>query len=155
MAFKYLIINFDIIYKCFLIMLGSMIKFLTGPITGSAFKLPIYLTFVFTILGMMMSVMLVLTLGNWLKINLISKFLKPQKRFSPKNRRIIKVWKKFGIVGVAGLTPLVFTPLVGTFVALSFGVEARKIFVYMLISAIAWALICIPIVYYFRSFIPI
>jgi hypothetical protein len=69
-----------------------------------------------------------------------AKFGKTQKIFSKKSRQIVSLWSKYGELGIAFLTPIVLTPIGGTLILVSFGTKKRKIFSYMLISAIIWAI---------------
>src|SRR5262245_37085103 len=40
----------------------------------------------------------------------------PKKRiFTTRNRRIIKIWQSYGLVGLAALTPIIFSIPIGTF----------------------------------------
>jgi hypothetical protein len=47
----------------------------------------------------------------------------------------------YGLLGVSLLTPVLFTPIGGTIVAASFGENRKRIFKYMLVSAVLWAVI--------------
>lgn len=118
-----------------------MLKFILGPLLGPAFDFPVWLTALLTAIGMMSSVVLFSYLGESIRLIIVSK-LKKRKRykvFSKRKRRIIRIWQKFGIKGVAFLTPLVLTPIGGTLIALSFGVRRSQIILYMAISAVFWS----------------
>lgn len=58
-----------------------------------------------------------------------------------KLRMLIRIWKRFGIVGIAFLTPPLLTPPVGTAIALAFGERVSKIVLYFGASMVAWSLI--------------
>ncbi|MDX2188719.1 MAG: hypothetical protein SFY32_02540 [Bacteroidota bacterium] len=118
----------------------SMIKFIGGPVSATALGLSTFETIMLSVLGMMTSVLLFSTLGYWFKANVMIKFKKPNL-FTKKSRRMVSLWQRFGMQGVAFLTPIIFSPIIGTMVATSFGVSKRKIFVYMLISSIFWAIV--------------
>jgi hypothetical protein len=45
------------------------------------------------------------------------------------------------MAGIAFLTPLIFTPIVGTLIALSFKIPPLKIIAWMTVFAIVWGLI--------------
>lgn len=127
------------ILKWLTVMALSMLKFVGGPLAGLAFKLPIAETIIFTILGMMLSVLIVSTSGIWIRDKFLKDFQKNKKVFSKRNRGIVKVWKKYGIIGVASLTPLLFTPIGGTAIVVSFGEPLYKIWLYMLAAAVVWS----------------
>jgi len=61
--------------------------------------------------------------------------------FSKRIKTSIKIYRKFGIIGIAFLTPLLFSPPVGAIIAVSFNVAPRKILFYM---AISFLLIAFP-----------
>jgi membrane protein DedA with SNARE-associated domain len=147
--------TFDIIYQCVLVFVGSMFKFVAGPITGSALGLPIYLTIIFTFLGMMCSVTIGTFFGPWLKKYVFQKICKSQKKFSKRTRQAVTIWKKYGMLGVSILTPLFFTPLGGTLIVVAFGETKSRIYSYMLPSAAIFAVLISVLFYYFRSLIPI
>src|SRR5690606_8213336 len=88
-----------------------------------------------TVLGMMSSVLIFTFLGEWLKRQWDSRFKRKRVVFSTKNRRIVKVWQNSGAAGVAFLTPLLLSPVGGTLVMTSFGVDRKIIISYMLISS--------------------
>lgn len=116
---------------------AASIKFFGGPITGLAFKLSYWEIALSTMTGMMVSVLITAFLGEKIQ----EKFLKNQKLFSKRTRLAVKTYRKFGLLGIACLTPLLFTPIGGTLIALSFKIPIPKIIIYMLCFAIFWGLI--------------
>lgn len=60
---------------------------------------------------------------------------------------MVSIWKKYGVFGVAFLTPVLFTPIPGTLVLVSFRTPLRSIFINMFISAVFWALVFTYLVY--------
>lgn len=139
----------ELILKYLTVAFASMFKFLIGPVMGYGFGLSFMESFIFTLVGMMSSVLIFSILGKWLKEKILVRFQKNKKRFTPKNRMRVRIWRKYGLTGIAFLTPLVLTPIVGTLISAHFGEHWRKIFIYMLISAVFWGLICISILYIF------
>jgi uncharacterized membrane protein len=118
-----------------------LFKFVAGPTLGYAAGFSILEIFLVTIAGMMTSVVIMTYLGVWMKTNVLNKFYKEKKVFSAKNRKIVKIWKKYGAIGIAALTPIILTPIGGTLIMTSFNVPKTIIFRYMLISAVIWGLI--------------
>ncbi|SDM12138.1 hypothetical protein SAMN05421823_110226 [Catalinimonas alkaloidigena] len=130
--------------------LTSMVKFIAGPTTGLATGLTLGETLVFTVLGMMTSVVMFSLLGERLR-KLWTQYFPQRKRkklFTPRNRRIVTIWTRWGVQGVAFLTPVLFSPIIGTILAASFGAPKGKIVGYMLVSAIFWAAIVTVVMYY-------
>jgi hypothetical protein len=131
----------DSITTLFGIYFLCLFKFIAGPLLGSAAGYtPLIIIFI-TVLGMMSSVIFFTFLGASLKKFYQSKFGKPKKVFSKKSRRAVRIWSKYGELGIAFLTPILLTPIGGTLILVSFGTKKSKIFSYMLLSAVFWAVI--------------
>ncbi|AKD58799.1 hypothetical protein [Spirosoma radiotolerans] len=121
--------------------IASTIKFAGGPLSGAALGLTWIETAICTMLGMMISVVLVTYAGAAIQA-LVKRFRSaPPKRFTRRTRMAIRIWKRFGMNGIAFLTPLILTPIGGTILALSFGVNRGRVLVSMLVSAVLWAIV--------------
>ena len=130
------------------VFLFSMIKFILGPTLGFAARLHFLTTVFVTIAGMMSMVLVFTYAGEWMRDKVLSRFFKDRKRFTKRNRKFVSIWKKYGMTGVAFLTPLILTPIGGTLLAVSSGSPKEKIIFYMFVSAAAWALIFTGIIYF-------
>lgn len=123
------------------VIITSTIKFAGGPLTGAALGLTWIETAICTVLGMMITVVVITYAGAAIQA-LIKRFRSvPPKRFTKRTRMAIRIWKRFGMTGIAFLTPLLLTPIGGTILALSFGVNRGKVFLSMFISAVPWAIV--------------
>ncbi|WP_339923042.1 hypothetical protein [uncultured Cyclobacterium sp.] len=131
---EYLITFAGIYFLC-------LFKFVAGPLLGAAAGYSILEIVIVTVSGMMTSVVLFTYLGDWFMRNWNVLISKKPKRFTKRTRNVIKVWKKFGIWGIALLTPLILTPIGGTVVLTSFGIAKKKILLTMLVSALIWAFV--------------
>lgn len=133
----------------FSVFLVSMFKFFLGAPAGLAASLGFVETFAAMVLGMMCSVSLITFGGNWV----ISKFPQKQKKtFSRFSRIVVRVWRLFGIWGIAFLTPPLFTPIGGTLMAVGFKVEPKKIMFSMMVSAVVWGLLICAVAYSAKDF---
>jgi uncharacterized membrane protein len=66
----------------------------------------------------------------------------PQKRiFTKQSRRMVRIWKRYGLVGLAGLTPVIFSIPIGTFFMTRLEKNRKKILLYMFVSITAWSLV--------------
>jgi len=130
---------------------SSMVKFIFGPLQGLVYGLKWYETFGLTVLGMMTSVFLFSFLGTWLKKNLINRIYTNKKTFTKRSRNIVTTWNKYGLHGVAFLTPILFTPIGGTIIATSFGESKRRIITFMFVSAIFWGFLLSYGIFTFKS----
>ncbi|WP_338760715.1 hypothetical protein WAF17_14110 [Bernardetia sp. ABR2-2B] len=119
----------------------SMFKFIFGCVGGAVRGFSYLETVLITVLGMMTSVVIFTFFGIAIRKWFYSNFRKKRKIFSKNSRRIVKIWRKYGIIGVAFLTPILFSPIAGTLIAVSFGEDKKRIFFHMFWSAILWAAI--------------
>lgn len=139
------------ILKAIPVYLSSMLKFILGPIGGYAAGLNLVTTILTTVSGMMTVVFLFTYSGNWFKEKVLSKFTKNRNRFSVGNRRFVNIWKKYGLTGVALLTPIILTPIGGTLLAVSSGSPKDKIIFYMFLSASFWSVVFSMTIYFFGN----
>ncbi len=136
-------------WKIISIFLLSMLKFIAGPVGGYAAGLNIILTIGITIGAMMSSVLVFSYLGATLKRKVLDRMFTRRRKFTKRNRRFVVVWNKYGIRGVAFLTPLIFTPIGGTLLMTSMGAPRRKIFLSMFLSALFWSVAFTALIYTF------
>src|SRR5688572_9730762 len=123
----------ETILKYLTVYLMSMFKFVLGPVTGTASDLSVIGTALFTILGMMTTVLIILLIGAKTRAWLINK-LGIEKRFANSSFRTKKIWENYGVQGIAFLTPLLFAPIFGAIIAVMFEGSRKKIAKYMLAS---------------------
>jgi membrane protein DedA with SNARE-associated domain len=141
----------EILKAITLVYLPSMVKFIFGPLAGYGAKLNILTTIIATVSGTMTIVLLFSFAGDWIRNHVINRFFPKRKRFSERNRKFVTIWKKYGVAGVAFLTPLLLTPIGGTLLAVSFGSPREKLILYMLLSASVWATIFSLTIYLFGN----
>lgn len=125
--------------KYLTVYLISMLKFVGGPTLGAAVGLTFIETVILTILGMMTTVLVISLFGHSFREWLNRIFRRDKRLFTKKNRRFVIFWRKYGLFGVSFLTPVIFSPVIGTLLVHAFGGSKKKIFGYMLISAIFWS----------------
>lgn len=65
---------------------------------------------------------------------------KPQKKiFTNRNRMIVRVKKRFGLAGIAFLSPFLFPLPLGCFIAVRYFKNKHKILVYMFAAVLFWS----------------
>jgi len=141
----------EILKTITLVYFPSMFKFILGPIAGYSAGLNLLSTVLGTVAGTMTIVLLFTFFGDFMRKRVLNKVFTNRKKFSDRNRKFVGVWKKYGIVGVAALTPLLLTPIGGTILAVSFGTPKDKLIIYMFISASVWALVFSGAIYFFGN----
>ncbi len=133
------------------VVLASMVKFVAGPLAGLALSLSWWETALCTVVGMMLSVIIFMFLGSAIQ-QLIGRYRKNKPRlFSKRTRMAVRVWKRSGMTGIAILTPLLFTPIGGTLIAVSFKVPRLTIIAQMLLWGVIWGVIMSFGLYRFRD----
>jgi hypothetical protein len=133
--------------------LASTVKFIGGPVAGISLGLTYLETVVFTVAGMMTSVVLFTYVGRAFGI-WYSDYQRSKKKrvFTRRNRMIVKVWGTFGVIGIAFLTPLLFTPVFGPIIAAMLGGSKKIIILHMFWSAMLWGFVLTYIAFEFREF---
>lgn len=133
--------------KYFAVMMATALKYIAGPITGFSLGLAWYETLLASWAGFMLTVILIVSIGKFL-VKWISSFRKTRPLvFSKRARYAVGIWQKFGIKGIAALTPLIFTPIGGSLLSLSFKVPLPRILFFMAISGFIWSSIYTLIIY--------
>jgi len=143
------------ILKAIPVYFSTMLKFIFGPIGGFAAGLTLITTILVTVGGMMTVVLLFAFFGDFIRDKVLNRFFPKRKKFSERNRKFIGIWRKYGLFGVAALTPIFLTPIGGTLLAISVGTPRNKLILYMFISASIWSVIFSIIIYFFgNEFLP-
>jgi membrane protein DedA with SNARE-associated domain len=125
----------------------STLKFIGGPLYGWGVGLKLITTILATVLGMMTSVIAFTFFGDWLKHKFFDRF--KRKNTKPPNPKLAAMWKKYGVEGIAFLTPILLTPIGGTLLAVSSGAPKDKIIFYMFVSASVWTIVITSAIYFF------
>ena len=131
---------------------GSMFKFLFGPVFSKGFNLSFLEACILTVIGMMLSAIILSLLGEQIKKRIFNKYFKPKKLFTKRRRRTVRIWRKYGLAGVAFLTPVIFMPVGGPLIATYYGETWKRIVPYMFVSAVFWSPITVGWVYYLSDF---
>lgn len=62
-----------------------------------------------------------------------------RKLFTPHNRRIVRIWQKYGLIGIAFITPVILSIPIGTVIASSLAQNRKKVMIYMFFSVLFWS----------------
>ena len=133
-----------LLLKILSVYLMSMFKFILGPVGGKAEGLHVVVTAVATACGMMTVVMLLTFFGEPIRNRLSRWFGKRLRHDAPESEHQHR-WKvlfaRYGVSGIALLTPLILTPIGGALLAVGLGIPRAKIISAMLFSACFWSVI--------------
>jgi hypothetical protein len=125
-----------------------MFKIIFGPTMGYAAGLSPLLTVIITVSGMMTTILIFTFFGEKLRERILRRYLKPKKVFTPKNRRFVKIWRKYGELGISFLTPILLSPPGGAIIAMALGGSRKKTIGYMLLWSVVWSTIITYTFYY-------
>jgi len=143
------------ILKYLTVYLASILKFVLGPIIGASYGFGVVITVVLNVTGMMTPVIIISYFGTWIRTQSQKIFSSKKKKvFSKKARKSVEVWQKYGVPGIAFLTPILFMPIGGSLLVNAFGGKKREIFLYMAISFLFWSVLFTLALKYARHLIP-
>ena len=74
-----------------------------------------------------------------------------RKIFTPFNRRIIRVRNRFGLAGIAFVTPILLSTPIGALIAERFYKDKKKIILYLSAATVFWGLTLYLILYFFKG----
>ena len=109
------------------------------------FKLNFFKTFIVTVTGgvtgnIIFTYLSAVILKKWHAYRVRKNKIHTKKIFTPFNRRIMFIKKRFGLFGIAAITPLFLSTPLGAFLAERFFKDKKKIIIYLSISTIFWSL---------------
>ena len=130
--------------KILVLLLVSATKFLMGPGTILASGYSPGETIIINIIGGLLGSFFFFYFGawffNWLEVKFRKKGRKPKKRFTWKNRLIIRFKNRFGVIGMALLIPIISIPISALISAKYFRDDRKSIPAYIL-SVVFWSFI--------------
>lgn len=122
----------------------SMLKYqfclITSTVTQS------WILLLLTLLGGILGIIIFTQIGYDLEKWLVKKFPKWFKRFTLKNRILVRLRRRWGIWGISFLTPVLLGIPVGVALCLTLTTDKRKIIRPMILSLIVWTLIFLMLV---------
>lgn len=121
-------------------MLKFQVCLISSTIAGS------WLMLLLTLIGGISGVVIFTQIGYDIERFFVKKFPRKFKKFSWKNRLLVKLRRKGGIWGVAILTPIFLGIPVGVALCLTLTTDKLKIIKPMIVSIIGWSLIFLTLV---------
>ena len=107
-----------------------------GIITGVALGLSPTLSGALSIASALAAVTLIVALGGRLQ-----QLIYRSRRLAKRRERVERVWKRYGIPGLALQAPLLTGPILATLLALTLGAPPRPLLLWMLASVVFWGVV--------------
>ena len=127
------------ILKALTIIVMSLAKFTFVPFVAMGFGFSWGEIFSYTSIGGIIGLVFFVNFSQIL-MRVWKRAFPSNKKFSTKKaRKYLIRWKKYGLLGVSFLSPILITIPVGTFLAIRFGTPQRKIYLAMIGSIIFWS----------------
>lgn len=76
-----------------------------------------------------------------IKYTLVTKEEEKKKIFTPRSRKFVRLWNRYGLIGVSFITPVILSIPVGTILLNAFEDNKKKIFIYMFFSILFWSIL--------------
>ena len=152
-----------IVIKVLQVIFTGSIKFFAAPFLAMGFKFNFIQIFVTVAIGGILGVVSFYILSEWLielydkNKGFINKFIwkyrttpkKPKRVFTKRNRIIVNVIKKYGLLGLVILTPVLLTIPLGTFLTFKYFHNRENVLLYLSYSVLFWAFILSGFVSFF------
>ena len=147
---KYNIYIVNYWWEIFSVFLLSMVKFVFGAVPmavllGFSFFEAVTITSLGGFTGVIFFVAMSERLISGYKKREAKKYaenpgLPPRKIFTRRKRFIVSVKKRFGLLGISLLTPLLFSIPVGCFIAVRYYKEKQRILIFMFAAILFWSI---------------
>lgn len=122
-----------------MVFFGSIVKFSMFSLTAIAGNLGLGGSLA-NIIGGIIGIVLFTYLGSYIQEYLVRKFPRRfGRRFTSSNRFLVRIKQRFGLGGIAVLTPIILSIPVGVLFALALTHDKKKILISMLMSMFFWA----------------
>jgi hypothetical protein len=99
-----------------------------------------------TLIGGLIGIIIFTQIGYDIEKWIVRSFPRLSKKFTWKNRMLVKLRRKWGIWGISFLTPILLGIPVGVALCLTLTTDKRKIVRPMVLSLISWTLVFLLIV---------
>lgn len=121
----------------------SSVKHMLGGVTAAGFGYSYMEAFLYTAVGGIIGVAFFIFLSQSAQKVYASIFPKKKKRrkFTRMSRFIVRIKLRFGLAGIAFITPWLLTIPVGTMIACGLYRDKRRVFLFQSVSIVIWSLI--------------
>ncbi len=132
----------SIIFKIAAVIFLSSIKFMLAiPLSVLKYDFTFLQTLLFSAIGGVIGVFVFSFFSSRITDFINKRKSNKKKKRSVKKAIVIKTARKYGLFGIAFLTPIFLSIPIGTFLALSFFPEKRKTIPILITSVVGWSLV--------------
>ncbi|NOU92831.1 small multi-drug export protein [Paenibacillus sp. LMG 31456] len=103
---------------------------------GFTLKLPPVLTAIWSAVGSIGAAAIIIFFGKSIRSWLVHRFQQKNER---KETTMSRIWKKYGIIGLGFLSPLITGAPLGAAIGVSFGAKPDKLMLWMTIGIVFWS----------------
>ncbi|MBC8464277.1 MAG: hypothetical protein H8D62_01215 [Bacteroidetes bacterium] len=133
------------VFQAIMVMMLSSVKFLAAiPLAIYQYDFSFWETFLYSSVGGVLGVLVFSKLSKWI-VKLYYYFYSSKTKQKPKRgvKKVvaIKTVRKYGLFGIAFLTPVFFSIPIGTFLALRFFPNKKKTLPVLLASVFGWSFV--------------
>jgi len=139
------------VFEIAILALWSGVKYLYSAPPALAAGYSIWETIFITVGGAWLGTFFFYYFGGWVTgiiVRFIQKHIykrkKPRKKFSKKNKFLVKIMENYGLIGLCIITPSMISIPVGCIVAARYFGNDKRTLPYMLISVTLWGCILVP-----------
>ena len=160
------------VFKLLQVLFLSGIKFIFAPFVSVGYGFNYFQTAIVSAIGGILGILFFYFLSRWIikqyyvfcpyifsyfsgeKVEKARKILNccdkyPKKKFTKKNKLIINIRKKYGLLGIVFLTPVLLSIPIGAFLAQKYYSKKNSILVYMSVSVVLWSFFISSIIFLF------
>ena len=132
----------SIALKILVVIFLSGIKFMFAiPLSIIKYDFTFIQTLIFSVAGGMLSIFVFSFLSDKIYKFIASRRRNKVKKRNMKNILAIKTARKYGLFGIAFLTPIFFSIPIGTYLALYFFPDKKKTIPILITSVVCWSLV--------------
>lgn len=121
------------------VILISSVKLILAAPTALTFEFSFWQTFIFSCLGGVIGVLFFTFFSDWIIKVYRRYFPKKEKPASFKEKLAKKAMNKYGLFGIAFLTPVILSIPFGTFMAMTFFPNKKKTLPVLFASVLGWS----------------
>jgi len=134
----------NLLLQYFGVVIASLIPFVESPggaVIGSLIGIPIFLAVIISAIGNWISIMFVILPFNALLTKIRNRKSKKEGFIHNRATKAREWYEKYGVPGLALITPLVASGHIAAFTSLAAGANKRKVILWHTVSIVFWGIL--------------